>query len=208
MQVLAMLTMLIDHVGLIFFPEQEIWRIIGRIAFPLYVYALVQGYDRTSSRTRYMFRLGLIAVLSQIPYQMALHSTSFNVVVTLLAGIIVLRALDRINSFYMSALIVGAASLVMELLEFDYGSYGLFLILIFRYVPADKLVMWHFTLNLLYVFLNGWILQMWSLLPSIVFAYGPVIWARLESIRVRSWVWRSFYPLHLLLLAILQVWKF
>jgi hypothetical protein len=41
---IAMLTMLVDHIGVIFFPRIEFLRIIGRIAFPLYSWFLVQGY--------------------------------------------------------------------------------------------------------------------------------------------------------------------
>lgn len=44
---LAMLTMLIDHVGLVFFPTDPAWRIAGRLAFPIYAYALYMGYTRT-----------------------------------------------------------------------------------------------------------------------------------------------------------------
>lgn len=40
---LAMLTMLIDHVGLVFFPTDPAWRIAGRLAFPIYAYALYMG---------------------------------------------------------------------------------------------------------------------------------------------------------------------
>lgn len=207
MQLLAMLTMLIDHVGLIFLKQQEIWRIIGRIAFPLYVYTLVRGYEHTSSRTRYMVRLGVIAVLSQIPYQLALNSSGLNVVVSLLAGVIVLSAVDRTNTLLGSALIVAGACFIMELFPFDYGAYGLLLIVIFRYVPTRWLVASHLLLNILYLFLNGWVLQLWSILPTLLFVYGPSIWMRLESIRVRSWMWRSFYPAHLVLLAFLKWWK-
>lgn len=208
MQLLAMLTMLIDHVGLVFFSEQEIWRIIGRIAFPLYVYALVQGYIRTSSRSRYIMRLGVIALLSQIPYQLALDSSGLNVVVSLLAGVFVLLILDRTESLLVSVLIVAVASFIMDFFPFDYGAYGLLLILIFRYAPVHWLIWWHLLLNILFLFLNGWVLQLWSILPTVVFVYGEVLWRRLELFRVRSWVWRSFYPVHLSLLAILQWWKY
>lgn len=208
MQLLAMLTMLMDHIGLVFFPEQEIWRIIGRIAFPLYVYALVQGYIRTSSRSRYIMRLGVIALLSQIPYQLALDSSGLNVVVSLLAGVFVLLILDRTESMLISVLIVALASFVMDFIPFDYGAYGLLLILIFRYAPVHLLVRWHFLLNILFLFLNGWVLQLWSILPTVIFVYGEVLWRRLELLRVRSWLWRSFYPVHLSLLAILQWWKY
>lgn len=207
MQLLAMLTMLIDHVGLVFYSGQEVWRIIGRVAFPLYVYALVQGYVRTSSRPRYMFRLGIIALLSQIPYQLVLNPSGLNVVVSLLAGALVLSVLDRSDSQLLSVGIVAAACFVMEQFPFDYGAYGLLLILIFRYAPANWLVPWHLMLNVLYLFLNGWVLQMWSLLPTILMAYGPFVWKRIESVRVPSLIWRSFYPLHLLFIAMIQFWR-
>ena len=42
--ILAMLTMLIDHIGLIWFPENMAWRIIGRLALPFYAFAIVLGY--------------------------------------------------------------------------------------------------------------------------------------------------------------------
>ncbi|WP_106766137.1 TraX family protein [Paenibacillus faecalis] len=207
MQLLAMLTMLIDHVGLVFFSGQEVWRIIGRIAFPLYVYALVQGYIHTSSRRRYMFRLGFIALLSQIPYQLAINPLGLNVVVSLLAGVIILRLLDYSDSQILSFGIITIASLIMEMFPFDYGAYGLMLILIFRYSPAQWLVPWHLMLNMLFLVLNGWDLQLWSVLPTMFIAYGPTLWKRIESFRVPSWLWRSFYPLHMLLLALIQLWR-
>lgn len=204
MQLLAMLTMLIDHVGLVFFPEQELWRIIGRISFPLYVYALVLGYERTSSRRRYLYRLGAIAMASQVPYQLALNPDGLNVVVSLLAGALVLQVLERTGSFLMSAVIVSTAGILMDLLPFDYGAYGLLLVVIFRYARSHMLVLWHLMLNVLFLFLNGWELQLWSLFPTLVIAYGPWIANRLESARVSPWVWRSFYPLHLAVIAAVQ----
>ncbi|GAB6926055.1 hypothetical protein JCM10914A_00380 [Paenibacillus sp. JCM 10914] len=205
MQWLAMLTMLIDHVGLVFFPDQEVWRIIGRIAFPIYAYALVQGHRYTSSRPKYMFRLGVIAAISQIPYQLALDPRGLNVVVTLLAGAIVLYLLERSESQLLSWMLVLAACVVMDSLPFDYGAYGLLLILIFRYAHVNWLVPLHLFLNLLFWFLNNWEIQMWSVIPTAILAYGPQIWRRLEAMRVNPWIWRTFYPLHLVVIALLRV---
>lgn len=204
MQLLAMLTMLIDHVGLVFFPEQELWRIIGRVSFPLYVYALVQGYERTTSRSRYLYRLGAIAMVSQVPYQLVLNPDGLNVVASLLAGALVLQMLECSGSFLMSGVIVSTAGMVMELLPFDYGAYGLLLVVIFRYACSHMLVLWHMMLNVLFHFLNGWDLQMWSLFPTLMIAYGPWIAHRLENTRVSPWIWRSFYPLHLTVIAAVQ----
>lgn len=205
MQLLAMLTMLVDHIGLVFFPEQEGWRIVGRIAFPLYVYALVQGYEKTSSRQRYLFRLGVIAAVSQVPYELALNPGGLNVVVSLVAGALVLKALDTVSgSWLLFVAVVAGAAAVMEIFPFDYGAYGLILILLFRYARAHELVLGHLLLNVLYLFLHLWTVQMWSLLPTLAIAYGGRIAERLVQLRINRWVWRSFYPLHLAVIAILK----
>ncbi len=69
---IALLTMLIDHFGVVVWPQIEIFRIIGRISFPLYIFLLVEGFYHTKSRKRYFFRLLLLAVISEIPFDMGL----------------------------------------------------------------------------------------------------------------------------------------
>ena len=49
LQLIAMITMLIDHVGAAFFPDQLEWRVIGRISFPIYAYCIVLGYRHTKN---------------------------------------------------------------------------------------------------------------------------------------------------------------
>lgn len=49
LRLLAMLTMLIDHIGVIFFPDDIILRIVGRLAFPLFAWGIARGYRYTSS---------------------------------------------------------------------------------------------------------------------------------------------------------------
>jgi len=64
---IAMLTMLVDHLGFTFFSEFPILRSIGRIAFPLYCFFIVLGMERTRNRKRYFKRLFFIEILSQVP---------------------------------------------------------------------------------------------------------------------------------------------
>ena len=204
MQLIAMLTMLIDHIGYIFFPDDPVWRMIGRIAFPIYAYALVQGYKYTSSRWKYLGRLFVIALISQVPYQLALDPVGLNIVATLTLALLILTLLDKIKSPLVGGLLIFGALGVMDVWPFDYGSYGLLLVLMFRYIPAAWLVPSHLLLNGVYLILNGWTLQMISIVPTLVIAYGPALWSRIEAIRVKSWVWRSFYPAHLVILAIMK----
>ncbi|WP_178021736.1 TraX family protein [uncultured Paenibacillus sp.] len=203
MQLIAMITMLIDHVGLLFFPGEVLWRIIGRIAFPIYAYALVQGHVHTSDYRKYAIRLFLIAVLSQIPYQLAFDTNGLNVVATLFVSSLVLRMLDSAKPGPLSAVIIAGVCVLMEVLPFDYGAYGLLLVLIFKYAGQGKAVAMHLLLNLVYLFAYGWVIQLASILPTIVIAYGPGLWRKLEAWRLPRWVWRAFYPAHLAVLALL-----
>nr|WP_280521429.1 TraX family protein [Paenibacillus mangrovi] len=203
---IAMLTMLLDHLGMVCF-ENQLWlRIIGRIAFPIYAYALAKGYLYTRSKTKYLARLLVLAILSQIPYQLALNPDGLNVIFTLFMAASVMQIMDLTSSLWAKGGIVIAAGTVMQIFPFDYGAYGLLLVLMFRFAVNEELIFIHLLLNLLYllVYGPGGIVQMLSIVPTLMIVYGPAVWKRLEDVRVRRWLWRSFYPLHLAALAVLK----
>lgn len=205
MQLLAMLTMLIDHIGIVWFPGETVWRMIGRIAFPLYAFALAIGYQRTRSVPRYMARLAVIAALSQLPYQLAFHKFELNVVGTLLVGLFTLAALDRLKGRrLLQGCAIAAAAALLELLPFSYGAYALALVLIYRYARASRMTPLHLAVNIAAVFYNGigWYLQLFSLFATLLLVYAPQLLRGLDRIAVPRFVWRSFYPLHLALIGV------
>ena len=59
-KLIAIITMTIDHIGAVFFENCLIFRIIGRIAFPLFVYSIMIGYFNTKSIKKYILRLFII----------------------------------------------------------------------------------------------------------------------------------------------------
>ena len=63
LKIIAMLSMLTDHIGYIFFPTDLTWRYIGRIAFPLYCFLLTEGFFHTRSREKYLLRMAGFAVI-------------------------------------------------------------------------------------------------------------------------------------------------
>lgn len=87
--------MLTDHIGYIFFPTDLTWRYIGRIAFPLYCFLLTEGFFHTRSREKYLLRMAGFAVISEIPFDLALYHMPIyrdynNVFWTLLIGLAVM----------------------------------------------------------------------------------------------------------------------
>ncbi|KGE16749.1 TraX family protein [Paenibacillus wynnii] len=208
MQLIAMITMLIDHIGYIFFPQDMTWRYVGRIAFPIYCYALVQGHIHTSSKTKYLLRLLLIAVLAQLPYNLAIDPHGLNIVFTLLLSALVLAVLDRFPNPGLALILVAGVSVTMDYFPVDYGAYGLLLVLIYRYAKSYWMVLGHLLLNSFYLFYSGWVIQMTSLLPTLMIAFGPALWGQLEKRRVPRKVWWSFYPGHLLILAIIKMYLY
>lgn len=78
LKIIALVSMIIDHVGyfmgihsLVDWDIYSLMRSVGRIAFPVYCFLLVNGFEKTSNRQRYLARLMLFAVLSQVPFTLA-----------------------------------------------------------------------------------------------------------------------------------------
>jgi hypothetical protein len=166
LKLIAIISMIIDHVGAAFFPGITIFRTIGRIAFPIFAYQLAKGYKHTSNLNKYAGRLFLFALISYVPYIYFLgdgltpNPLALNVMFLLLAGIGALMLFDRAKSSFLkykensqlTPLIMGLMFsllliiyvLMPEILVitipgfmFSYGTYGLLMMLSF-YVYEEK----------------------------------------------------------------------
>ena len=102
LKIIAIVSMLVDHIGLVFFPEVMMFRIIGRISFPIFAYVLAEGIYYTKDITKYMLRLGIFALLSEIPYDLAvmgsvLEFSHQNVFFTLFFAVLMFWAYKKIE---------------------------------------------------------------------------------------------------------------
>ena len=140
LKIIAILSMLTDHIGYIFFPTDLTWRYIGRIAFPLYCFLLTEGFFHTRSREKYLLRMAGFAVISEIPFDLALYHMPIyrdynNVFWTLLIGLAVMYFSElvycRFGNRSQGIMFCFVGMILAEYFHCDYGSVGVLAIYIF-----------------------------------------------------------------------------
>ena len=99
LHLLAMTFMLLDHLWATVLPAQEWMTCVGRIAFPIFAFMAAEGYTHTHSFKRYMLRLFCFALLSEIPFDLMCNGLVFypmhqNVLWTLMLGLLGIRCID------------------------------------------------------------------------------------------------------------------
>lgn len=136
LKLIAVAAMIADHVGMLMFPEQIAFRVIGRISFPIYCFLIVEGFYHTSNIRKYIARLALFAVISEIPFNYLVSGTLIdikhqNVFFTLLIGLLTIYGINRTYEEVYKPLILVAGAVTAILLMTDYSFYGVLLIYIF-----------------------------------------------------------------------------
>lgn len=215
---IAAALMLTDHVGAILLPEVPALRCVGRLAFPIFAFFIAEGYAHTRDFGRYFRRLAILAVVSEIPFNLengaVFDLTRQNVLWTFCLALLTLRgleALGRERGFGRWAgcgLVLAAGFAAGELLRTDYGGWGVVTVALLYLCRDGKYAkLW---LLLAMAAVNG--LGMGSLtmpvfggeMPIQIFAVAalPVIWlyngqAGPKGLRRAFYV---FYPAHLLVL--------
>lgn len=203
LKLIAITAMLIDHVGAALFPQYPILRIIGRIAFPIFCFLLVEGFLHTHDVIRYIRRMGMFALISEIPFDLLFYGKILdgmhqNVFFTLFLGLIMLYYLTKQYPPFMNFLMVVLFMLLAEFLRTDYSSMGLLIILCF-WVFRRKKVWMCLSVAAVNIFLQGYI-QVFAVLalPFILLYNGE------QGPRMK-YVFYLFYPLHLLLLFVIRM---
>ncbi|MFH0748685.1 MAG: TraX family protein [Candidatus Bathyarchaeota archaeon] len=203
---IALITMTIDHLGAVFFPENVSMRIIGRISFPLYCYLLVLGLESSKKNPKsYFMRLFTFALISQVPYFLAFNYQPlevFNIFFTLSLGLVSL----------LQPLLIPVGVLIAEVLRFDYGAYGIALIGGMYVLKKNKRngVVCLILLNAVSILL--WDIQIFSLLALPLILLYQEVYLKIEHKAQRDMLypaWRQYffyiyYPLHLSILYILK----
>lgn len=224
LKLIAILSMLIDHTGAAVISaiyrhpaiaadpaRQALWgniynlsRDIGRIAFPIFCFLLVEGFLHTRSISKYAQRLFLFALISEIPFDLTLRGNWYspdkqNVYFTLFIGLLVLVGIRWITqngtrNLFLAVIPIAAGMYLALKIDTDYNYKGVFLIAILYMMRYSRL----------YQCIGGAAATAWELPAPL--AYIPVyLYNGKRGLRLK-YLFYWFYPAHLMLLWIIATY--
>ena len=230
-KLIAIITMFCDHFGDAILGRFSVLNIIGRIAFPLFCFQIVIGYKHTKNINKYIIRLLLFGIISQIPFSLFTYSYTgrfdlLNVYFTLAFGLLAVYLLDILPKKYKFIAVVFDILLMIiaEFLQTDYGWFGVCLIICMYLFYNDKksnisnseTSLTFFNNNLLFsiVFFalvvikysNYFVAGSYTMaIVQILGTFFPIIFMLLYNGKKghsMKYFFYVFYPLHLLILVI------
>ena len=228
LKLIAMITMLIDHMTAILVPVTSpfylIGRIIGRVAFPIYCFLIVEGLKHTSNIKKYLLRLLIFAFLSEIPFDFAFydpmntseHFNHQNVFFTLFIGLLVIAIMDYLQKYFtdkylrnnndnkylvlleiLNLVILFIGCVFAFVLNTDYSFVGVLSIWAF-YKFKDKFTMLFIALALLN-YLYGF--------PQVLAVLALIFIKQYNGQKgkeANKFLFYGFYPIHLIVLSIVK----
>lgn len=206
LKLIAMLTMTIDHIGIILLPQYRILRIIGRLAMPIYAFMIAEGCHYTHDRRAYFHRLLGLAILCQVVYAAVDRSLYQCILVTFSLSVGLICAIDNARekktpgSILAAAALTAAVYLLCEKLSLfvpgfhvDYGFWGVLLPVIVYFGGRDIVAC---AVGVFALCLSMGHNQWWAMLsvPLLALYNGQRGKYRL------GWLFYLYYPAHLVIL--------
>lgn len=212
LKIIAAITMFLDHMGLLLFPQSLFLRMVGRIAFPIFAFMIAEGCFYTRNRRRYLGLILALAIVCQAVYFFFNGSMYLNILFTFSLSILMIFALDALKAapgpgtalIFLGA--VGAVWVLNRVLTIDYGFWGC-MVPVFASLPSRTLLDGQHSrigglalgLVLLSYALGGIQILCLLALPFLYCYNGQ------RGKRNMKYFFYIFYPAHLVLLQGLQV---
>lgn len=231
LHMMAMAFMLCDHLWGTIVPGNDWLTCIGRIAFPIYAFMLVEGYFHTKNLKKYMGRMLLFAILSEIPFNLAMGSSLFypvhqNVLWSFLISLLLIHWNEKAKQTakLWLRLLVGGVSVLLGyvlglLMMVDFYHGGILMVLVFYFFRQKKwwsylaqlICLWYINTELLggYTYELQFFGKTWYFLRQgfALLALIPIWLYRGKQGYHSKWlqiVYYLFYPLHLLILGLIK----
>ena len=232
LKLLACLSMLIDHITFMFVPRytdivtgtENIWwyigRGLGRSAFIIFAFLLVEGFFLTKDLKKYVLRMSLFAVIAEAPFDLLSNGTldestwlsHQNVLILFVLGLILMYVILYIEKLFaeksmpkyyiLSACACALFGLAAYFLRLDHGYPGLILVLIFFFFrKSGKRLIIAVTVWAFICIPLGQMLE-WAGLIALI----PIMMYNGEKGKGSKWFFYIFYPAHMLVLGLIYVY--
>lgn len=230
LHILAMVFMLCDHLWGTIVPGNDWLTCVGRLAFPIYAFMIVEGYFHTKNIKKYVGRLLLFAVISEIPFNLAMGSRIFypihqNVLWSFLLSIGLIRWNENVKEKHLlKRILVGTASVCIGYLV------GLITFVDFYHAGVLSVLAFYFFRKKQWWCYLGQLICLWYINVEMLggFSYevqilGQTYWIARQGFALLAlipiWLYRgkqgyhskalqygyyAFYPVHLLILGLLK----
>ncbi len=230
LKALAMLLMFLDHACWTIALEQQWMTCVGRMAFPLFAFLVAEGYRHTGNFKRYLKRMFLFALISEIPFNLmtggaVINPFHQNVMFTFCLALLLLRMVDKAwNRSWLEGLLVavfgGCLGYGLGFLTFvDFYGYGVITVLVFwlaKKIPYGRVLELAALVYINVELIGGlsYVLTLWGReiwVPQQAFALLALIpiWLYNGQRGPGGKKWQyfayAFYPAHILLLSLLAI---
>lgn len=210
LKVIACVTMLIDHIGAVFFPQHLWLRVIGRLSFPIYCFLLAEGAQYTKNPVKYGLRLFIGLLLSEIPYDLCFYGgfrvLHQSVMVTLFLAYLMLLCMKK-APLWAKPLIAVPFAFLAELLHGDYGGAGVLMVAVFAMAreTEERMLLQALGLGVISLWLtfSGSVLQIFAIAALIPIALYSEKKSTASS--ALQWAFYLFYPVHLAVLWLISL---
>jgi len=212
---IALTTMIIDHCASTFgvflkYDTYLLLRSIGRLAFPIYCFLLVEGFFHTKDVRKYARNLLVFAFVSEIPFDLGLSLTWFdfafshqNVFFTLFLGLVAIYFYDLLRAqkmWYLGLIMVFIIDMLSIELNTDYNSNGIVLIFLFYLLRNES--------KIAMAAIVGLFLLTWNPINNYaVFALFPILLYNGRRGRLSlKYMFYAAYPVHLMIIGLIAVY--
>lgn len=216
LKIIALISMTIDHIGMMLFPSLAWMRVIGRIAFPVFAFMIAESCRYTRNRRNYLLRMALMGIGMQVVFFFATGSLYQSVFISFTLAILLICLLDKAGKERRIRYWLCAAGAVLAVVflcaglpeilyktdySIDYGIVGILLPVVCYFIQNRPLRIGCFALGLVALSLSYGGLQWFCLLAVPLLALYNYQRGRLN---MKSFFY-FYYPAHLCILFVVSV---
>jgi len=215
-KIIACITMFLDHIKYAIPSAQNFFTIYGgRLSFPLFAFLITEGYVHTKNLKKYVTRLMLFGIISQIPFMffrtLVGEWKMLNIMFTMLLGILAIFVYDKINKKYVSLLVVVLIVFLGYVLKVDYGAYGVLTVFIIYVFKNNKKIFSVAYGTLIFIYYYYWfrnqVIEMPNILYLICTLFSIIIISFYNGKQGRKikYFFYWFYPIHMIIVYLISL---